>query len=1126
MTETNGYRKFLGWQIELLLSRGLSQPDGRPLYQYRINDEEFEGLEKLLKEALSYGFGIKWTASITGFPLLFVLYGAEWWRRRYDGSGFSWDPILKDIGIDPQAWLQQARSECVRVGLLDWQLQLSQLGGLRYLGTVAVQGGLPLNLLANAHGKIGQLLKRVLHLAGASNVNQNDLAGWVESLQHHLPKTYRRPEICTLLAEMAWTTLSLKTEARLTTANEAIALLNQRIPDWRQRYPLPMDDSQAQGLLEQLIREASSVRAAPKQIFLPVERYLEQTDDGWHLRSRLTVSDELPFDLVARHFELPKQELPRTAELGLSVGAISQTLSLRQMAGREAYRCVRSSWGCDGSAVALEHLLTLTAPDGRSWSATAVQGGELDSGLPWIFLEQGTNYRFMRQGGGNISATEAIVYLPNDWTLPQLETNVDMLGEMSDPHSIIFHARGDIDTENHEGLCFKLRLGRADSQEDMLSLEGRRSWLAFSSPTQAFLGKPQISRYSRDGMRLGAVDGEWTAPSAVGTGFRYGPMQLRFPAKGTVRFRTRMVVLPENAQLIPEFRDNRSGALRFKNWQLATAQVTAPDVLQHCEQDDKDLLLFVETPSGKHLPVELQLELRWPHTSYPVRLAVAFPAQGVRAFNSEGEELANGSLLALQQLLGVRMRIALGRENLRCVLELETDNNLIHRNVRKHLLSASHGAMHLEIRLLDFMEDIQQLFSTDESTDARVLVTCKVSGAMPFMLKLARYGAQFILEETRVVMDQDALSKLTIDELAEIPVMAVRLEVPGEEAVRLQPLCSESIPTGSWEFLRAQQEPGSWLIYPRADSKLPFRPTLFPVAGNIELNSELARAFAMPSRADRIVSLDNVLAAMADDFNHPDWQSVDQYIAQIGHLPLPTLDLWKRFVYSPAAMTAIALRFSKLPDGFLERFANELIFTWELIPLRTWEAGIGKLQTQCSSNYADAAKFIFEHHLANRIDDLCATNGALAFTLGLASYSFIEKFRKDSMAIRNIGSQLFSLIFQGEDCEYMKLRQIHADDNWPADLSDFVTSLEHDVPFRDFIYNNLNAEQFSLVNVPIFLALQIATDSSQGWFSDRDAIHQLRKYRAFDRQWFVAAFNHTIARAAAEDLLTKGDLNT
>ena len=434
--------------------------------------------------------------------------------------------------------------------------------------------------------------------------------------------------------------------------------------------------------------------------------------------------------------------------------------------------------------------------------------------------------------------------------------------------------------------------------------------------------------------------------------------------------------------------------------------------------------------------------------------------------------------------------------------------------------------MLLEIRLMDFMEDIQQLFSTDDYTDARVLLTCKVSNAPPFTLNLARYAAQINLEGSRVEIDQHAMTRMPAQELAEIPIMALRLEALGEEALQLQPLRSEGVPTGCWDFSPAQREPGSWLVYPDAESKLPFRPTLFPVSGEINPKSLLAQAFAIPSPGDRANAIDIVLVAMAADFTHPDWQNVDQLLAQIGHLPLPTLDLWKRFVHSPAAMTAIALRFSKLPEGFLERFANELTFTWELIPLATWKNGIGKLQSQCDKNFADAAMQVFNFHLSSRIDDLCALNGALAYTLGIASRLFIDKFLKDYHVIKHWGPNLFAQIFEGDGSDYMRLRQVHADDNWPTDLFNQVKAFENDPLFRQFLYGGLNQEQYSLVNMPICLALQIATDSSEGWFSDPEAVHQLRKYRAFDRHWFVTAFNHTLARATAENLLTEGDQDT
>jgi hypothetical protein len=154
MTQTIRFTPFHDWKRNLLSSRGLPCPDGRPLYRYRLTEGEFNDLEMVIREWLSRllsQFDLdEMAARLTGFPGLFVLYGAEWWRRRYDGSHWSWEPILRDLGANPDEWNQAQRSECVRVGLQDWGLQLRDSGPLRFLGTVAVQGGLPLRLLAES----------------------------------------------------------------------------------------------------------------------------------------------------------------------------------------------------------------------------------------------------------------------------------------------------------------------------------------------------------------------------------------------------------------------------------------------------------------------------------------------------------------------------------------------------------------------------------------------------------------------------------------------------------------------------------------------------------------------------------------------------------------------------------------------------------------------------------------------------------------------------------------------------------------------------------------------------------------------------------------------------------------
>ena len=83
---------FTAWRRQFLGKRGLETPTGHPIYSYRLSAEEFADLEELLKTSLEMylrtGTLGRVTQQIVYFPSMFVLYAAEWWRRRYDGSGW------------------------------------------------------------------------------------------------------------------------------------------------------------------------------------------------------------------------------------------------------------------------------------------------------------------------------------------------------------------------------------------------------------------------------------------------------------------------------------------------------------------------------------------------------------------------------------------------------------------------------------------------------------------------------------------------------------------------------------------------------------------------------------------------------------------------------------------------------------------------------------------------------------------------------------------------------------------------------------------------------------------------------------------------------------------------------
>ena len=411
------FTQFSDWKKQLLGRHGITTPDGRSLYLYRLTEGDFSDLEDLLQHWLSQllpRYGLARVAALSGFAELFVLYAAEWWRRRYDGSDFSWEPMLRELGTDPDEWSPTQRSDFVRLGFRGWRIRPRESGGMRFIGSVAVQGGLPLKLLASSRGRIGQLLSRVLHLATGSQVTQSDLLNWVESLATTLPQTYRQGTIYTLLADVAWAVLGLKQEAGLQSSEDAVAILDRKIPHWRDRFPLPVEGKHAQGMIKQLIRDVASVRIERQAAVLPVERLLKKTaDDEWALRSSLDLPEVISTDKLASLFSVDVQELPPSAELSLRVGSAELTTGMRSLAGQQKYRLERKPLGFADDAATGEHLLRMASPDGRVWTVTASRGDELDADLPWVFVEKDSIVHFVRQSSGSVAAQQALIALPD-----------------------------------------------------------------------------------------------------------------------------------------------------------------------------------------------------------------------------------------------------------------------------------------------------------------------------------------------------------------------------------------------------------------------------------------------------------------------------------------------------------------------------------------------------------------------------------------------------------------------------------------------------------------------------------------------------------------------------------------
>ena len=394
-----------------------------------------------------------------------------------------------------------------------------------------------------------------------------------------------------------------------------------------------------------------------------------------------------------------------------------------------------------------------------------------------------------------------------------------------------------------------------------------------------------------------------------------------------------------------------------------------------------------------------------------------------------------------------------------------------------------------------------------------------------FTLKLARYSAVLEREDQIVRLDTEVLKLHEIEELEQLPVLAIRLESPGDEAVSLPACESEGVITGAWLFSPQEKSPGSWLIYPGAEALLPFRPTLWVVEGKVGEENRLSSALSISEQNLRMEMIDEVIDELASDFGNTEWDHIEQLASQVGHLPLATLDLWRRFVRSPKGMAALALRFGGLKTEFFTRFSQELPFAWETISYHEWRTAMNCLEAQCIKTFGDKNfSTILKSHLDSRIKLLSALNGSLSYLLGIAGVTFLPETVREVELLKFLGSKANKALFDGERSPLMALRRSH-EKGWPTDFKVVLETLDVQPLILDYLYKQESEEKIGIINMPLLLAAQASTNQTDDWFVDTKLVHILNRYRAFDPEWFDEAYNQTIAHCLADGLLLEEQIN-
>jgi len=247
------------WLAEFFQRRGIKGPDARPLFRYRLTDLEFDKSGTLLRELHHKG---RLEKPDLRAGALFVIFGAEWFRRKADNAFHVWDRLAPDI-LSEIPWT--AKRDLTQLGLRYWQRPLRKSDHAReFLLSIALEGGFPVRVLAEGgRSWLRSYLNSVMRRSLSVPEEAGDAIWTIASEEKGLLREgYRDQDFIELCADLVSTILRWRRRAEAEAEGiDPVILLDQKYPHWREEIPIHLpvgDDSVAKDLLNGLVRETAA----------------------------------------------------------------------------------------------------------------------------------------------------------------------------------------------------------------------------------------------------------------------------------------------------------------------------------------------------------------------------------------------------------------------------------------------------------------------------------------------------------------------------------------------------------------------------------------------------------------------------------------------------------------------------------------------------------------------------------------------------------------------------------------------------------------------------------------------------------------------------------------------------
>jgi hypothetical protein len=1089
------------WYSDFLRNRQLSSSDGRPLYQYRMTDHEFETLQNSLRQ---HPLNVN---SFQHWDVCFVLFSAKWWFRNYSGGPWKWEPIFEEVQnrtIGPTD-----RGELIKRGLatLKRKIHTKDVSSNNYLGTIVLEAGIPLETLDNS-GWLRRFLKVIYREFAIQESNYVSLANSLvdQGLQLNIPETFRKPEFYEVVEDLIQKIYRLKKEHRLGTKENPLTYLDGAEPRWSESLPIPIDSPVGRTFFSGLLADIASIRE-PEPYPIEIDRVLRSNDNVWHIELSLTLPEQ-PIDFDDLRLSTESQE--RLKQIGKVSVELRAGTSFEKPLG-VAYHARKG----DRDLIQLPHVERLKIPITHTFERfelrlqhngeliqTLLAGNELDTDLPLVFVERSDRILFTNQG--SLKTSSSCAYAIVDDGFQPYSGNPIRVGNYAETSSV-FKIEHPVEFVSKEGEKLSITVGSDERDEWKYELVGAElPSFVLSSQASAFIGKPRIYQTNKtSGQRIpfsGTIDFR-----AIGSEQLWQPFSDSLSGQGRIRLRalkgdllyTRKVfLLPTGFDIrLKSSMDIKKGSIIIRQTGELNFMVVSTDVNSSIVTNGIQKEISLESTAGS--PPEFVNIRATKILLDDLTLRLPFPCFGAQVFRS-GTLLDRSDTIYSSALHGIRILLHAGDRPERFQLALRarglgaTTDYLQHHNVLGHIK---------EIALSGLKDEIDKLMAAQSDLDKHLVLEIKDSRGKVFVQNhIHQYAMTFKIEGCEN-------GKATISTKATIPAGLKFLTYPFNNynySTTATSLVVEE-PTTSHELALPGFPEGkpscTWFVFPAADSSSIFRPFVILTGKKdhrqIDEIHSITDAALLGDPQSRIKALEKYLNELSHSFDHEDWREIAWQRNETTHLPMASLDIWSAFAKNHNALVSL---FCQAGGEVVDSLTSEYPLLLEIVPVNCWTEGLKRYHNYLSIGYDDAvSRILIDSKLSeirNRFELKC-----------------LEEILRNELLLGPQNSQPMNLLLMKLmiDKEYQQLIRSGIDpDTLPLFLASELANAVQKLPDEiKQIVPEVSSPKFKpLVYLPIILAYKSVHPEAYPVELIPTQVYRIRKIRRFKGDWFNTIYDY------------------